>query len=379
MQSVLPFADAEPERSADDAAASPAGVPSAPPGDAPRRRARKPALSPPVAEELDIVLVDPPPAAPRTHPVQVVVDATLRWQIAEYVRADLAHEGGGLVLGHYQAGDGGTVYLEEWLPATAATATESSLTFTYAAWAELLARHEAEFPEKRIVGWFHSHPGMGIFLSEFDRHIQEHFFGLPWQVAYVVDPVAGTEGLFRWEANRLSKTLDYTVRGLLPTEPPAPRPTPPAPAESLPPPSDAPAPPRRAARAARVPRPRHPLADVRHLLILLLAGTSVYLGWLRPQPVRTIIQRVPAPVRPAPSPPAPAVATTSTATELRYTVQADDSLWTICARHYPPGTDLLAAIARVQTVNALTTDRLDLGMQLRLPGARPAAAASEAP
>jgi len=31
--------------------------------------------------------------------------------------------------------------------------------------------------DKKIVGWIHTHPDFGIFLSEYDKFIQQNFFG----------------------------------------------------------------------------------------------------------------------------------------------------------------------------------------------------------
>jgi len=39
-----------------------------------------------------------------------------------------------------------------------------------------------------VVGWYHSHPGFGIFMSETDRHTHVSYFNLDWQIAIVVDP-----------------------------------------------------------------------------------------------------------------------------------------------------------------------------------------------
>jgi hypothetical protein len=57
---------------------------------------------------------------------------------------------------------------------------------------------DSRFADARIVGWYHSHPDFGIFLSERDAFIQEHFFSGPGQVAYVIDPVRDLEGVFAW-------------------------------------------------------------------------------------------------------------------------------------------------------------------------------------
>jgi proteasome lid subunit RPN8/RPN11 len=49
------------------------------------------------------------------------------------------------------------------------------------------------------VGWYHSHPGLGVFLSEQDRFIHKSFFGdEPWYIAVVFDPASGERGVFVW-------------------------------------------------------------------------------------------------------------------------------------------------------------------------------------
>ncbi len=43
-------------------------------------------------------------------------------------------------------------------------------------------------PGVRLLGWFHSHPGLGLRLSLTDRDTQRALFDADWQVALVVDP-----------------------------------------------------------------------------------------------------------------------------------------------------------------------------------------------
>jgi proteasome lid subunit RPN8/RPN11 len=40
-----------------------------------------------------------------------------------------------------------------------------------------------------LVGWYHSHPGHGCFLSETDVDTQLRMFDRPWHSAMVIDPV----------------------------------------------------------------------------------------------------------------------------------------------------------------------------------------------
>lgn len=42
-------------------------------------------------------------------------------------------------------------------------------------------------PSEEIIGWAHTHPGFGVFLSEFDKKQHQRFFSKPWQIAYVMD------------------------------------------------------------------------------------------------------------------------------------------------------------------------------------------------
>ena len=82
------------------------------------------------------------------------------------------------------------------------------VTFTQETWESIYKVKDELYPDDRIVGWYHSHPGFGVFLSEHDMFIQENFFSSPGQVAWVYDPHTDEEGCFGWvsgEVHRLSK------------------------------------------------------------------------------------------------------------------------------------------------------------------------------
>src|SRR4051812_47694650 len=76
----------------------------------------------------------------------------------------------------------------------------AQVTFTADTWTHIQERMDRLYPDHKIVGWYHTHPGFGIFLSGMDLFIQDNFFNLPWQVAFVYDPSSGEEGLFVWRA-----------------------------------------------------------------------------------------------------------------------------------------------------------------------------------
>ena len=59
------------------------------------------------------------------------------------------------------------------------------------------------------MGWIHTHPNFGIFLSEYDRFVHENFFSEEYQVAYVVDPIQSIEGFYFWINSKLEKCKGF--------------------------------------------------------------------------------------------------------------------------------------------------------------------------
>ncbi|MDB5327119.1 MAG: hypothetical protein JWM57_2688 [Phycisphaerales bacterium] len=85
-----------------------------------------------------------------------------------------------------------------------ASSRQTQVTFTAETWNMVQAEMEAKHPDKKVVGWYHTHPGFGVFLSGMDLFIQDNFFNLAWQVAWVYDPLAEIDGVFVW---RLGKSV----------------------------------------------------------------------------------------------------------------------------------------------------------------------------
>ena len=79
------------------------------------------------------------------------------------------------------------------------------VTFTQDTWEHIYAVKDKKYPDERIVGWYHSHPGFGIFLSDHDTFIHKNFFSSPGQVAWVFDPQSDEEGCFGWVDGRIER------------------------------------------------------------------------------------------------------------------------------------------------------------------------------
>lgn len=79
------------------------------------------------------------------------------------------------------------------------------VTFTQEAWVTIHDERERRFPGQIIVGWYHSHPGFGVFLSDHDTFIHKNFFPDPGQLAWVYDPHSDEEGCFGWKAGEVER------------------------------------------------------------------------------------------------------------------------------------------------------------------------------
>lgn len=85
------------------------------------------------------------------------------------------------------------------------------VTFTQDTWEHIYAVKDKQYPSERIVGWYHSHPGFGVFLSEHDTFIHKNFFSSPGQVAWVFDPHSDEEGCFGWVDGRIERLSRLAV------------------------------------------------------------------------------------------------------------------------------------------------------------------------
>ncbi len=106
----------------------------------------------------------------------------------------------GVLVGNvYRDARGPYLYVGSAIRGDRASGLSTQVTFTAETWSAIQATMDRDHPNERIVGWYHTHPGFGIFLSGMDLFIQDHFFNLPWQVALVYDPIGGDEGMFFWK------------------------------------------------------------------------------------------------------------------------------------------------------------------------------------
>ena len=144
--------------------------------------------------------------------VKVYIKQDVYRALEKYALVDVEHERGTILLGDY-CEDLGKVHviISNYIEARYTDASASTLTFTHETWDYVYKEQGAKYPDKKIVGWQHTHPSYGIFLSNYDLFIQENFFNLPFQVAYVIDPIQKIRGFFQWKNGKIEKLKGYYI------------------------------------------------------------------------------------------------------------------------------------------------------------------------
>jgi proteasome lid subunit RPN8/RPN11 len=132
--------------------------------------------------------------------------------VEAHAKADPSVEICGVLVGQWgQDANGPFALVTDYIRCDNAASKLAEVTFTHESWAQINREMDTRYADKRIVGWYHSHPDFGIFLSDRDCFIHEHFFSGAGQVAYVVDPVRDLEGVFSWQKGKPTPMSHFWV------------------------------------------------------------------------------------------------------------------------------------------------------------------------
>lgn len=106
--------------------------------------------------------------------------------------ANMIPEIGGILLGRFTVSNSENyrITLEEFIPIDSVNPNLYTLEFCTDSLVKELGDAIDTHPELSVVGWFHTHPGHGLFLSVPDMTIQMGFFKEPYQVAMEIDSLS---------------------------------------------------------------------------------------------------------------------------------------------------------------------------------------------
>lgn len=139
----------------------------------------------------------------------LIVSSEVPRRIRQHARSESKTEVCGILVGHEE--DNGNLRIEACIPGVNAAQGGTHVTFTQDTWEHIYKIKDKDYPDSRILGWYHSHPGFGVFLSDHDTFIHKNFFSSPQQVAWVYDPHTDEEGCFGWVDGRLERLSQLAV------------------------------------------------------------------------------------------------------------------------------------------------------------------------
>jgi proteasome lid subunit RPN8/RPN11 len=152
--------------------------------------------------------------SPEDRDLPIFVDLDVLQDMEDHALSDTSVELGGVLLGQTCTDEDGRPFIvvTDSLRAQHYESTKGSFTFTHDTWSAI-TREREEFPaDLAMVGWYHTHPDWGVFLSGMDMFICDNFFNKPLDLAYVIDPCRGDRGMFQWTGNRVSGDKSQRVR-----------------------------------------------------------------------------------------------------------------------------------------------------------------------
>jgi proteasome lid subunit RPN8/RPN11 len=124
-------------------------------------------------------------------------------KIEDHCFSETQIEVGGFLVGKIE---GNVTTVTHVMRAKKTVGKSTNLTFTHDTWTELYKDIEDLKTESVIIGWYHSHPNFGVFLSEHDKFIQNNYFKADGQITTVVDPIRGRRG---WWYSSDEKIVTY--------------------------------------------------------------------------------------------------------------------------------------------------------------------------
>ncbi|MEO6435732.1 MAG: Mov34/MPN/PAD-1 family protein [Tepidisphaeraceae bacterium] len=169
-------------------------------------------LGPPVDQDLSSIRTGEWPdrdfpLVPRDRATRrsVIIKQSVLNDVYDHGRGAPEIEVCGVLVGNvYQDASGPFVFIEAGIRGNFSAGRAAQVTFTAKTWTHIQDVMERQYADMRILGWYHTHPGHGIFLSDMDLFIHKNFFSLPWHLAFVFDPQHQEEGLFAWRGGNLA-------------------------------------------------------------------------------------------------------------------------------------------------------------------------------
>ncbi|MCH2124366.1 MAG: Mov34/MPN/PAD-1 family protein [Pirellulaceae bacterium] len=155
---------------------------------------------------------------PQPGDLPIFVDFDVMREMETHAQADTTVELGGVLLGgQFEDAEGKPfVIVTDCLRAKHYESTKGSFKFTHDTWSDISRERDALPDDLQMVGWYHTHPDWGVFLSGMDMFICDNFFNRRLDIALVIDPCRLDRGMFMWTGDsteRVRRTGGFYLIG----------------------------------------------------------------------------------------------------------------------------------------------------------------------
>jgi len=156
--------------------------------------------------------------SPEDSSVVIYIDKQAYDAIHHHGAATPQREVVGILLGNFSEDSTGKyrVDIVGIVESDYATGNQTQAQFTHQVWLQLVESAQRKYPDQKVVGWYHTHPGFGAFMSDDDVNAHRVAFSHPWHVAAVCDPVKNELCFFGWDGSEIK-----AIKGFYTYEAPA--------------------------------------------------------------------------------------------------------------------------------------------------------------
>lgn len=167
------------------------------------------------------IISEPKSGNPFEEDLEVIIYQSALEEIKTHGASNLKNEIGGVMLGEVYKNEEKTyVEITNSIPALEANTGIAHVEFTNKTWEGIEQERAIKYQGKKVVGWYHTHPGLGLFMSLDDIFIHTNLFHQPWHIALVVDPINENYRFFRWKDEEvvLCPIFSIRIKGEMPSK-----------------------------------------------------------------------------------------------------------------------------------------------------------------
>lgn len=143
--------------------------------------------------------------------IKIYLEDYVYTYLYQYAKLNRGEEKGAVLVGYYTEELGDKMAMISGAIQFKSSLAEERTHITEEVMNEVRAKLNKYFPDCELMGWMHTQPGYGIFLTTQDIRLQKEFFGKPYQTLMIIDPIENMEAFFLWDKEEVRSVEGYYI------------------------------------------------------------------------------------------------------------------------------------------------------------------------